>query len=172
MYKFKIVVIFCMIFFAIGCIVGVTITYNNDLKETSKPIEQKEVKDVKNVKDVKEAKYVKVPFKIIHDKKGLEIKVTNVTNDKYLKIYVSYENNTGSSYELSESLHKIVADGKQQEHDTLRRLDLDNNEPLYNIEDCVKYDSVLIFDKIESNKFNLIFSVDYKSIRINNIIIP
>jgi len=43
--------------------------------------------------------------------------------------------------------------------------------PLYELENSVTYESILCFPNIKANKFNLVFSVDYKDIRINNIII-
>jgi len=113
-------------------------------------------------------KEIKAPFEILHDVGGLKITVDKITNDDMLKIYITYENNSGTVYEPAESLFKIVADGKQEEHDTMRRLDFQENV-LYEIENGVTYKSVLIFNKVKGDKFNLVFSVNYSDIRINNI---
>jgi hypothetical protein len=114
---------------------------------------------------------IKAPFEILHDVGGLKITVDKITNDDMLKIYITYENNSGTVYEPAESLFKIVADGKQEEHDTMRRLDFQENV-LYEIENGVTYNSVLVFNKVKGDKFNLVFSVNYEDIRINNIKVP
>lgn len=135
--------------------------------ETDEPIKQIGIVDKTEVIE-KEQKDVKAPFEIIHQEKGLKITVNKIINDDLLKIYVEYENNSGRVYDLAESLHKIVADGKQQKHDILRSLDFNENV-LHELEDGVVYESVLVFDKIESNEFNLVFYVDYEPVRIKNV---
>lgn len=124
-----------------------------------------------SVKKETPAKDIKAPFEIKTNIDGLKIDITKIEKvNNLLKIYVKYINNTGAVYELAESLHVVVADGKQYENDTLKTLDF-IKAPLYELENSVTYESILCFPNIKANKFNLVFSVDYKDIRINNIII-
>ena len=168
----------------IGVFCALALISNTDIgeKETAIPVESENViKESKNTvektkksdeKTKEPIKALKAPFEVVHHIDGLKITVTKITNDKVLKINVKYENNSGLPYDMGESLHKIVADGKQQEHDTTKRLEfLKYDDVLYEIEDGVNYESVLIFNKIDSDKFNLVFNVDYNDVRINNILV-
>jgi hypothetical protein len=167
------------IFLLIMLVITLTIAACDEDINT-KPIKEIETQDSSNtsLKEIStqdsskpSPKEIKAPFEILHDVGGLKITVDKITNDDMLKIYVTYENNSGTVYEPAESLFKIVADGKQEEHDTMRRLDFQENV-LYEIENGVSYNSVLIFNKVKGDKFNLVFSVNYSDIRINNIKVP
>lgn len=117
-----------------------------------------------------EAKEIKAPFSIKTGVEGLKVTVTGIENDGLLKIFIKYENKTGSVYEPAESLYKIVAAGKQYEADTMKALDF-KSDPLYELEDGVIYDSVLVFPGVQAKKFNLVCSINYTQIRVNNIIV-
>lgn len=105
-----------------------------------------------------------VPLSFKNNDNSFEVKITKITNDDMLKIYVEYVNNSGIPVPPCESLSKIVSDGKQIEYN------YDLNETLYeDIEDGVTIQSILVFPKVNSNSINLILKPGYTDLRISNI---
>lgn len=155
----KIIIIMMLITLISSCDVSesepVTITdvTSDYTKKTEKPVKEVE-------------KNLIAPFEVSGLDEGLSIKINKVENISKLKIYLTYENKTGGPISPCESLSKIVSNGEQQEYN------LNMNTMLIDdIENSVKKDSVLVFKKIDSNKFNLVINVNYVEYRINNIIV-
>jgi hypothetical protein len=113
-------------------------------------------------------KKIKAPFEIKTDIEGLNIEITKITNEDLLNIHVKYKNNTGQLLDLTTSLCRIVADGKQQDSYNDAYLDLNQNI-LYELENGVEYEQIIPFDKIKSNTFNLVLVCNYEEYRVNNI---
>jgi hypothetical protein len=158
---------------AVFFIMALIVFDNIDKFETNeiKPEKTNELKFEKiNPIKTQQPKEIKTPFEINTNVPGLKITITKITNTKFLKIFATYENNTVSVYHLTESLCKIVADGKQQQHNIIRRFDFDDNA-VYDLESNASCDSVLVFDKIKSNLFDLIWNVNYENIRIYNVLV-
>ena len=171
MSRIIVVIVGVIIFLLFAISSNDTETKDSKIKEIKEPFEKCGTKEIKTPLKENTTKKIKAPFEICTDINGLKITITKITNDDLLKIYVKYENNTGSVYSPGECLCKIVADGRQQEADTMKALDFKKGDILYDLENGVTYESILIFDKIKDNKFNLIFNVDYDDVRINDIYI-
>ena len=108
------------------------------------------------------------PFEIVTDD-DFTITVDKVIADEsLLKIYVTYDNETGVPISPCESLSKIVdlETRKQIEYD------IEINDTLFeDIESGVVQESVLVFKRPEGNSFNLVMNVNYEEYRVNNILI-
>jgi hypothetical protein len=142
-----------------------------DDESSTTPIETMKTDEGPNVaKNTTVPKEVKAPFEIKTDIEGLNIEITKITNEDLLNIHVKYKNNTGKLLDLTTSLCKIVADGKQQDEPNDAFLDL-NSDPLYELENGVTYEQIIPFDKVKSNTFNLVLVCNYEEYRVNNIIV-
>lgn len=132
--------------------------------------ETKQLEETPDTNETQKQEDLTAPFEIMTNIDGLKIKVTKITNDTLLKIYLKYENETGLPIDLSESCSKIVADGVQYEWDFDINYNLNQNS-IDNLESGTTYESILAFKKIEDSKFNLVLNCNYDEYRINSIII-
>lgn len=169
----KKLLMFVLILFVLASFARVSLLILSFFQDESSttPIETIKTDEGANVaKNTTVPKEVKAPFEIKTDIEGLNIEITKITNDDLLNIHVKYKNNTGKLLDLTTSLCRIVADGKQQDEPNDAFLDL-NSDPLYELENGVTYEQIIPFDKIKSNTFNLVLVCNYEEYRVNNIIV-
>ncbi|MFJ7983098.1 stalk domain-containing protein [Lysinibacillus xylanilyticus] len=106
--------------------------------------------------------------------KNVTVKIDKVIQDSdSLKIYVTYVNNTKDAINTSDSLTRIVANGKQYSYNTdfnfkrWYKKDVPHTDSY--IEPGVTAENVIFFEPVNADSINIAFTANWEDYRFNNV---
>ncbi|QPQ29926.1 stalk domain-containing protein [Lysinibacillus sp. JNUCC-51] len=106
--------------------------------------------------------------------KNVTVKIDKVIQDSdSLKIYVTYVNNSKDAINTSDSLTRVVANGKQYSYNTdfnfkrWYKKDVPHTDSY--IEPGVTAENVIFFEPVNADSINIAFTANWEDYRFNNV---
>ena len=106
--------------------------------------------------------------------KNVTVKIDKVIQDSdSLKVYVTYINNTKDAINTSDSLTRVVANGKQYSYNTdfnfkrWYKKDVPHTDSY--IEPGVTAENVIFFEPVNADSINIAFTANWEDYRFNNV---
>ena len=143
-----------------------TQTVSTNTTKQEQPTENKEVKKPETQKET--------TLPATQEQKKISVTINKVEQDaNSLKVYVNYKNDTGAEISTTQSLAKIVCDGKQEDYDSDFNFNNYYNKGIAHapdsLENSVSADTVLFFKPVEGDKINIVINCNYTDFRFNNV---